>query len=156
MKRVLMLALILGIAALVPLAAQSPQERLWDAAQSGDTAAVRAALDAGARVDSIDVRRNPNGRRALNWAAWFNHADVIRLLLAKGASIDARNNTGFTALHHAAENGSLEAARVLLEAGANPIIPNDNGLNPVETARNFGHDDVAQLLAEAERRHGQP
>ncbi|MFN2419970.1 MAG: ankyrin repeat domain-containing protein [Gemmatimonadota bacterium] len=103
-----------------PLRAQDAQARLWDAAIAGDTLEIREAIDDGAKIDSLDTRRNPNGRRALNWAAWNDRVAAIELLLALGAPIEAENNTGFTALHHAAESGSIEAARVLLAAGADP------------------------------------
>ncbi|MGH7702149.1 MAG: ankyrin repeat domain-containing protein, partial [Gemmatimonadales bacterium] len=112
--------------------AGTPQEQLWDAARAGDTLALGPALVAGARIDSLDVRRNLNGRRALNWAAWDNHPDAIRFLVAHGARVNAWNRTGFTALHHAAENGSLEAALALLQAGADPAAPNKVGQTPAE------------------------
>lgn len=117
---------------------------------SGDTAALAAALAESARVDSLDLRRSPNGRLALNWAAINNRVSAIRFLLAHGAAIEATNITGFTALHHAAEYGSLEAARVLLAAGADPAHRNNAGLKPAETAKANGHIEVALLIAAAD------
>ena len=132
-----------------PLLAQDAQSRLWDAAIAGDTLAIRQAVADGAKVDSLDVRRNPNGRLALNWAAWYDRVSAVRTLLALGAPIEAENRTGFSALHHAAEAGSLAAARVLLEAGADPTHPNRVGRLPAETARAEGHEEVAALVEEA-------
>lgn len=127
--------------------AQSAQESLWEAAKSGDTAAIAKALDAGADIEALDTRKSRGGRRALNWAAWFNRAEAIRLLLARGAKIEAENNTGFTALHHAAEAGSLDAAKALLAAGANPKHANKAGDLPADTARSNGHPELADLIA---------
>jgi ankyrin repeat protein len=129
-------------------AAQSPgaQEQLWDAAMRGDTVALAAALHRGAAIDSLDTRRNPNGRRALNWAAWYNHPAVIRMLVAHGAGVNLANWTGFTPLHHAAENGALEAARVLLALGADRSRRNETGQRPVDVALDRGHPDVAAVL----------
>jgi len=127
-------------------ATSSAQEELWDAARAGDTLALGKALAAGAMIDSLDVRRNPNGRRALNWAAWFNHPDAIRFLIAKGATVNLDNRTGFTPLHHAAENGSLEAAEVLLDAGADPTWPNNMGETPAQVARKRMHPEVASVI----------
>jgi ankyrin repeat protein len=124
----------------------SPQEQLWDAARAGDTLALGKALAAGARIDSLDLRRNPNGRRALNWAAWDNHPDAVRFLIAKGATVNLDNLTGFTPLHHAAENGSLEAAEALLDAGADPAWPNNLGETPAQVARRRMHLDVALAI----------
>ena len=132
-----------------PLFAQDAQSRLWDAAIAGDTLAIRQAVVDGAKVDSLDARRNPNGRLALNWAAWHDHVPAIRTLIALGAPLEAENRTGFSALHHAAEAGSLEAARALLAAGADPAHRNRAGILPVETARERGNDQVAALIEEA-------
>lgn len=131
-----------------PVAAQAagPQEQLWDAAMQGDTAALAAALQRGAAIDSLDMRRNPNGRRALNWAAWYDHSVAIRFLVARGATVNMANRTGFTPLHHAAEHGSLDAARVLLELGADRTWPNGMGQRPVDVARERGHPQVTALL----------
>lgn len=142
-------SILLALAGLVlgtPLAAQDAQSRLWDAAIAGDTLAIRQALADGADVDALDTRANPNGRRALNWAAWHDRVTAIEVLLAAGATIEAENNTGFTPLHHAAEAGSLAAARALLAAGADPAHRNKAGRLPIETARAQGNDDVGALL----------
>jgi ankyrin repeat protein len=134
--------------------AQGPdaQAALWEGAIHGDTAAMAAALQRGAVIDSLDTRTNPNGRRALNWAAWYNRVPAIRFLLAHGASLEARNRTGFTALHHAAEAGSMDAVEALLAAGADPECRNDLGRQPAETAINKGNVDVAAVLRARIRR----
>jgi ankyrin repeat protein len=136
--------------------AQGPdaQAALWEGAIQGDTAAMAVALQQGAAIDSLDTRTNPNGRRALNWAAWYNRVPAIRFLLAHGASLEARNRTGFTALHHAAEAGSMDAVEALLAAGADPEAPNYLGRQPAETAISKGNVDVAAVLRARIRRTG--
>ena len=136
------------------LRAQAPQDRLWDAAIRGDTAAIAVALKEGARIDSLDTRSNPNGRMALNWAAWYDHPAAISYLIAHGAQVNLANRTGFTPLHHAAEHGSLAAARALLGAGADPTATNAQGLTPLEVARERGHVTVAAALDSASRPAG--
>jgi len=151
-NRILQLLVTLAAGALLagsPLQAQDAQSRLWDSAIAGDTLGIRQALAAGAKTDSLDVRRNPNGRLALNWAAWHNRVPAIEMLLAMGAPIEAENRTGFTALHHAAEAGSLEAARALLAAGADPRHANKAGRTPAVTAREQGNEEVAALIEES-------
>jgi ankyrin repeat protein len=127
----------------------SAQERLWDAAQAGDTAALAGALADGAVIDSLDTRRSANGRRALNWAAWYDRVDAIRLLVSRGATVNLANLTGFTPLHHAAERGSAAAARVLLEAGADPVWPTNAGETPAQVAVRTDHPEVAAIIEEA-------
>lgn len=148
--RVSVLTVVLAAATLTPAVsraqATNPQAIFWDSAMQGDTVAMAAALQQGALVDSLDTRQNYNGRRALNWAAWYNRVPAIRFLLTHGASLEARNRTGFTALHHAAEAGSLEAAQALLAAGADPQAANAAGVRPAETAMKRGHEQIAALL----------
>ena len=144
----LFIALVLMVSLTAPLAAaqETPQTRLWDAASAGDTTAIVQALADGADVDSLDTRRSRNGRRALNWAALYDHVPAIHVLLAHGATLEARNHTGFTPLHHAAEAGSVNAVRVLLAAGADPKAKNNAGLYPADTAREQGYTTVVALL----------
>ncbi len=132
-----------------PLRAQDAQSALWDASISGDTVALVKALDEGAKIDSLDTRRNQNGRRPLNWAAFNNHAAAVRILLDRGAPIDAINLTGFTPLHHAAEAGSVQAAEVLIARGANLNTTNRNGYTPIETAREQGNSLTVTVLEKA-------
>jgi hypothetical protein len=46
--------------------------------------------------------------------------EILRMLLAKGASVDATNDLGETALMWAAKGGNPDGVEVLLKAGANP------------------------------------
>ncbi|MES2306863.1 MAG: ankyrin repeat domain-containing protein [Gemmatimonadota bacterium] len=132
----------------VPSAAQagSAQEQLWDAAKIGDTTAISVALGRGARIDSLDTRTNINGRRALNWAVWFDQAETIRFLAKRGADINLANVTGFTPLHHAAENGSLAAARALVALGADRKLRTAEELRAADVARLREKLLVAALL----------
>lgn len=111
------------------------QAQLWDACRSGNLTAAKRALAKGADLRLLDTRKSRSGRRALNWAAWFNHPDLVRWLLDQGVAIDAVNRTGFTALHHAVENGSREAFDVLLAAGADASVANRHGATPLQTAQ---------------------
>ena len=153
-RTTIVLALLLFVACkstaqISPADLKKAQSALWDAAMSGELAALTKAIDQGADVNALDTRANPNGRRALNWAAWYNHPDAIKTLLKHGAEIDGFNNTGFTAVHHAAEAGSPEAANVLIEAGANVMISSLAGVTPLERARREGHQEVVRLLEAA-------
>jgi ankyrin repeat protein len=145
----IVLALLAGPFSISTSSAQDFQAQLWDASISGDTVAIAQALDAGAKIDSLDTRRSVNGRRALNWAAYNNRGPAVRLLLARGASINLTNLTGFTPVHHAAEAGALETLEILLTAGADLTIPNGQGAYPIDTARARGNVQVVQRLEAA-------
>jgi len=55
----------------------------------------------------------------LDRAATTGHADIVRLLLANHADVNARNNDGMTPLYGAAESGYTEVAILLLASRAN-------------------------------------
>lgn len=58
------------------------------------------------------------GLRALHYAVWQKHYDAVRLLLVRGADINAIDDCGYSALHLAAEHGYFELTKLLLEMGA--------------------------------------
>ena len=69
----------------------------------------------------------------------------MRLLLARGASVNLTNNTGFTPVHHAIEAGAVEALAALLEARADLTIA-AKGVIPMETARRLNNASILSLL----------
>ena len=73
----------------------------------------------------------------------------VRLLLARGARVDARAQTGYTAVMVAANfPGATDAVRLLLEAGAS-AAPSDpkNETSPMSFAIWSGETDTVRLLA---------
>jgi class 3 adenylate cyclase len=138
--------------ALQPAAAPASSQQqiaLWDAVIAGNVAEAILSIRAGADVNGLDTRRNPKGRRPLNWAAIRNDTAMIRALLDAGANINAANRTGYTPLHHAAEAGSKEAAILLITNGANPSLRNRLGQTPEQVATEHHHPEVAEILDQA-------
>ena len=62
-------------------------------------------------------------------AARTGDAALIRLFLARGARIEARDSLGFTPLLLAAEAGNVATVQALLAAGADPQAVDGNGRN---------------------------
>ena len=97
---------------------------LIDLAGSHRTAAVRALLAAGVPVDAWD----DSGATALHWACWKGYADLVKLLLDRGASWTIKENQFHATpagwyehgLQNCNETGGdyPEVARLLLAAGA--------------------------------------
>src|SRR6266446_2515048 len=125
------------------------QIALWDAVIAGNVTAAIVSIRAGADVNGLDIRGNPNGRRPLNWAAIRNDTAMIRALLDAGANINSANRTGFTSLHHAAEAGSKEAAILLITNGANLALRNMHEQTPEQTATASHHSEIAEILRQA-------
>ena len=84
---------VLFVLAIPAVASGNKDKDLLDAAHRGDIPAVRAALSAGADVET----RDKNGRTPLILAAELGNVDMLRLLLEKGAKPDSRGKNGFTA-----------------------------------------------------------
>jgi hypothetical protein len=78
----------------------APQQQIasWDAVIAGNVTDAIISIKAGADVNALDTRANPNGRRPLNWAAARNDTAMIRALLDAGANINSANRTGFYAI----------------------------------------------------------
>lgn len=110
------------------------QIQLWEASKKGNVGQAREALAAGADIHALDCRTQQSGRRALNWAAWYNHPRMLAFLLEAGADIHQANSSGYTPLHHAVENCSRASIRFLLGHGARPD-PALDGTTLPETAR---------------------
>ena len=68
-----------------------------------------------------------NGRDPYN-----ERTDIARLLVAKGADLEARNPHGATALMAACDCGNWSCVRVLLDARADPFATNVRGRNALD------------------------
>jgi ankyrin repeat protein len=76
----------------------------------------------------------------------------VRLLLERGAAVDARSPNGSTALMMAARYGSEEAVAMLLERGADVAARNQLDLGPADFARAVGRESLAKRLESLARR----
>lgn len=115
---------------------------IWRASAEGDAELAARLLDEGASLDAPDP---VFGVTPLSYATLFGHAEIVRLLLGRGADARADNRDGGTALHTAAFLGRSEIARMLLDAGADPTVKNERG----ETARQAAMTDwrTTQFIA---------
>lgn len=121
--------------------ARKSNPQLRDAAEAGDLAGVRSALDAGADVHF-------GNDEPLRLAAEHGHLAVVTCLLAAGADLHAQRDY---ALRWAAEGGHLDVVACLLTAGAD--VHAEENLALVWAAES-GHAPVVQLLREHGADHG--
>ena len=111
-------------------------------------------------LDEDPARANAfgdDGFHPLGLACFFGHVDAARLLLDRGADVNAlsRNEHIQTAAIHAsaASEGKGELVRyelveLVLEHGADPNLPQGGGFRAIDAARQNGDERVEQLLLE--------
>ena len=79
--------------------------------------------------------RSKLGRTPLLIAAAYDGAvESARLMIVKGANVNARDESGVTVLNQAANVNNLEVARILLAKGANVNIADNGGFTPLHGA----------------------
>jgi ankyrin repeat protein len=75
------------------------------------------------------------------------HEEIVELLIAEGADVNARDNYKWTPLNYAAHGGHKEIVELLIAAGADVNARDKDGKTPFDVSSN---DETADLL----RRHG--
>ena len=127
------------------LLAAGPELDVHEAAAFGRVGRLRALLD----DDPEQVAaRSPDTFTPLHYAAFFGRIEAARLLLERGAEVDAVA-AGFgsvTPLHSAAAGAHFEICELLLEHGADPNARQAKGFAPLHAAAQHEDERLARLL----------
>ena len=114
------------------------QDILFDAVLENKEKEVKALIELG-----VDVNMKiPYEFTLLHFAIHYNHIEIAKLLLERGADVRAKNNRGETPLHWAK---NVETAKLLLDRGADVNAKNNMGDTPLHLAKNV---EIAKLLIE--------
>lgn len=92
----------------------------------------------------IDVP-DSNGFTPLGIASRNGRADVVKILIDRGADVAAEGPNRQTALHLAVKNGHHETVNLLVEAGATLSARNEHGQTPLHVAALAGYTDIESL-----------
>src|SRR6476620_6133690 len=134
------------------LLAEDPQLTVHEAAALGRTDRLRELL---AEEPDRANEFGDDGFHPLGLACFFGHVDAARLLLERGADVNAlsRNEHVQTAAIHAAaaaegkdESVRYELVQLALEHGADPNLTQGGGFTAIDAARQNGDERVEQLL----------
>jgi len=125
---------------------KTPKDKLLIVLRKGKADRVGAMLDQFPDELEPNMSADTAENRLLHRAARFGHAEVIKVLVAKGADVAMTNKFGMTALHHGAVHGGADVLQSLLDGGADPNQPDDAGRLPLHWTATKGHVEGAKVL----------
>jgi len=109
-------------------------------------AALKAEVDAAGALVAHGAAVQKDGWSPLHYAATGGSAAIVKMLLSKGAVLEARSPNGTTPLMMAARYGNEEAVDALLAAGADRTAKNDLGMDASAFAGSAGREKLAARL----------
>ena len=126
-----------------PPTAKAPDISIYEAAREGNIEAVKQHIAADTDVNAKDD--------ALEWTPLFmaagkGHKEIVELLLANGAEVNAKGDGGVTPLHIAPLGSHKEVAELLIAKGADVNAKKDDGETPLHYAAFVSHKEIVELL----------
>lgn len=116
---------------------------IFDAVKRGDVEEVRSYLK---NNPDLVFTNGGHGMTPLHLAVASGHLEVMELLLASNANVDATDKFGKTPLDDAAFYGRKDVAEMLIRSNANVNTRERDGSTPLITAAGWGKKDVVELL----------
>ena len=117
------------------------------AARMGDTQLATLLISHGSDVNGI-VPSGDRDQAPLHEATNTKQVDMVRLLIERGADVNAATLLGQTPLHNAVLRNDPEIARLLIENKADVNVITKQGYAPVDWAAVRGHSRLIDLLVE--------
>lgn len=125
---------------------------LQAASSNGHASVVAELLNAGVNV--ANTGRDVRQPSALHLAAGNGRTEVVRMLIASGAAVNARDAEGNTPLHAALDLffvGPEAIHELLRHPQIDTTVRNESGDTPLDLARKRGFDSIVALLEQHAR-----
>ena len=113
---------------------------LMIACYKGNEAAVTKLLKKGAKVDK-------NGWTPLHYAAANGNNNIVKMLLARDAFVNAASPNGTTPVMMAVEAGHIYTVKLLYENGADLTIANQQKMTAIDFAKMNNNAAIAEGIA---------
>jgi ankyrin repeat protein len=128
-----------------PAFASNLNDRLWSAASNGDLEGVKSAIEDGADIDYF-TGLSDDKMSVLQVAVMNGHADVVALLLKRGANINIVDKWGDTPLNTALLHNKKNVIGLLITSGADVRHAGTWGHTPLHQAAINGDAETTKLL----------
>lgn len=102
------------------LIANGAKRTIYVAVVQGDVESVKVFLKKDPNL--INTLASNDGWSALQWAAYMDQLDVIKVLIENRANVNIRSRDRVTPLYWAVRRGNINAAKILIENGADVNI----------------------------------
>ena len=122
---------------------QELNKQLRNAVKDGKYNKTKYLIEHGAELNNTD---DSLGETVLFLAVRFHHVNIIKLLLKKGADINAKDVDNYTPLHLAIYKNNI--LKLLLKKGAHVNAATNDGLTALHLAMQSGQQDSVQELIE--------
>ena len=128
---------------------QETLHQLFNACKQGRIRKVQELLAKLDDIDFINDHKGIYGKTLLHEAVESHRLGIVKVLLDKGADVNAVSNANDTALHIAATNGDTDIINLLLSRNAD--IKKLDGIqrSPMETARAYKRIRAEKVLKTA-------
>ncbi len=115
-----------------------------DAAGEGNTELVQLFI---AYKVNLELKHPWDGRTALMDASLYKQKETLKLLIDRGANVNATNCSGQTALIWASSHGYNEIAEILVNAGADVNVQDEDGRTALNRAKRalFAHTEADKI-----------
>ena len=135
-----------------PILNKSGMTELLLAAYHGELDWMQNCINGG-----LDIHARCNsGMTALHWVVDMGmvgdgdeRAEIVKLLLASGADIEATDEMGESVLWRAVLAGNDQLVQLLIDAGANPHRADNRGTKPIDLAKSDEHKKMIAVLKKA-------
>ncbi len=147
MYRNVAIRLSIALAACISVPSITSAAPLHQAVRARDMVTLESLLNPAADIDlGAQVR---GGVTALHLAAATDFHAAVKLLIERGAPINAKTTTGFTPLHWAASRDAADTVALLIEHGGNVNAKAKSGITPLHWAASKNAPQAIKILIAA-------